>query len=247
MRRLAAVAAFALVACKGKSPEERYGKPPTLDPAIAQAAEKRMAELQSLSQQLASRDVALDTTSVPRPDLGDCPVTPPFPTEIVQPGGDVPNPALILSDKVHDVLSDLATAVNGGTYAEAEQVNAAMAVPAPDAVAILLVDASQDATFDEHSFGNGFEGGFVTGRAYLWSASAGKVVCVGDVMAQNSTNISYTAENNSVDAYYGRNDRGEIRAALDQDLRAQVQRAILASFEHAAGPAEARRAPKKAR
>ena len=85
------------------------------------------------------------------------------------------------------------------------------------------------------------------GRAYLWSASAGKVVCVGDVMAQNSSNISYTAANDSVDAYYGRNDRGEIRAALDQDLRAQVQRAILASFEHAAGPAEARRAPKKAR
>jgi hypothetical protein len=215
MRRFVPVAIALAVGC-GKTPEERYGKPPTLDPAIASAARQKMTELQALSQQLAGRDATIDTTWVPRPDLGACPVKAPFPTEVVYPGADVPNPALILSGAVHAVLSDLATALEGGTYAE-------------------------------HSAGSGFEGGLVTGRAYLWSASAGKVVCVGDVMAESSTNISYSAENDSFDAYYGRNDRGEIRAALDDDLHGQVQRAIFTAFEHAAGPAEARRTPKKAR
>jgi hypothetical protein len=113
---------------------------------------------------------------------------------------------------------------------------------------VFVVDEWHDATFDLHSTSTAYEGGLVRGRAYAWDAGKGTVVCAADVVATSSESMSVPVDNTSVDAYYGRNDRDEIRTALDRDLRSRLELAIAASLEHAAGPvpvAEPRKRPRR--
>lgn len=255
MRRFALVL-FALAACK--RPE--YKAPP-VDPLpadLVKEGEDRIAALQARSTELNALESTIDPDSwVPRPDLGACPIDRagrPYALEIVTEGNELPRPGSVLSGKTHRALSELATALHATSpTAEAREaqiadIRAKIDAKPPEVAVVFVVDEWHDATFDVHSTSNAYEGGLVRGRAYAWDATKSTVVCAADVVATSSETMSVPVENTSVDVYYGRNDRGEIRTALDRDLRSRLEQAIAASLEHAAGPvpvAQPRKRPRR--
>ena len=191
-----------------------------------------MAELRALEKDLAGRAATIDPSWVPRPDLGPCPVKAPDAVQIVRDPSVPSDPAMFLAGRARTAAGAIAASLQGGEYADREKVRQAMSPPVPDTVAVLLVDEWQDATFDAKTMANSYQGGWVSGRAYLWSAKANKVICVSDVEAKSSGSLQVMVSSSPDDPYNG----SDVRVAIDKDLRDHVETTVQHSFKYAGGP-----------
>jgi hypothetical protein len=180
----------------------------------------------------------------PRPELGACPIELPAASSLAKRGpafpvltiersessGTLPSQAVagVLAD-VHRAEAHLAT----GRFEEAELY--ARALDRPERFGYDVVLVASAVKKPRALSGSEYEPGEIEGRAYVYDFTSGRVVCAGDVKAKSSKEIGYVfSDRTDTPAWLG--PVASMSDAIDEDIRLQTERAIVAAVRFRAGP-----------
>lgn len=180
----------------------------------------------------------------PRPDLGACPIELPAASSLAKRGpafplltverseisGTLPSQAVagVLAD-VHRAQAHLAA----GRFEEAKLY--ARALDRPERFGYDVVLVAKAVKKPRALSGSEYEPGEIEGRAYVYDFTTGRVVCAGDVKAKSSKEIGYVfSDRTDTPAWLG--PVASMSEAIDDDLRLQTERAIVAAVRFRAGP-----------
>lgn len=195
---------------------------------------------------------AIAQGTVPRPDLGACPISlrsftlhgtasslagsarrgefPLLVLERSELGETLP------SQRVAEVLADVRRAEShlaAGRYEEAAIYGRALDRPERFGWDVVLVARASKKPFARS--GSEYEPGEIEGRAYVFDFASGRVICAGDVHATSSKAIGYSFSDRA-DAPARLGAVASMGDAIDEDIRMQTHRAIAEAVRWRSGP-----------
>jgi hypothetical protein len=182
---------------------------------------------------------------VPRPDRGACPVDLPhrsgtlhgvaFPLLVIE---RVAIGSTLPSQAVAGLIADIRRAESHVALAHFEEASLyARALARPDRLTYEVVFVASSWTKPLPLGADSYVPGQTTGRAYLYDFASARVICAADVHTTSSRAVSY-AYSSGLDhpLAYGR--ERSMETYVDDDFRAQLERAIADGMTSVAGPAD---------
>ncbi len=180
----------------------------------------------------------------PRADLGTCPIALPAPTTLVKGRAAFPLVTIehadlkeqLPSPTVAAVLADVARAekhLAAGRWQEAKLY--ARALDRDDRFGWDVVLVAKSSKRPKAVTGGEFVAGELSGRAYLYDFASGRVVCAANIAVKSSKEIGYNFSD-VPDAPAGLGPIAMMSDAIEEDMRLQVERAIVRELVVRAGP-----------